>query len=89
MAKATLDDFLPQLPEGAGHGHVMLLAKHSIAPCSKLVDAGCRIELDQGGAKVIYKGQVTLKGARENNMWYLNLPDKSAFTPPEELGHGP
>ena len=86
MAEATLDDFLPQLPEGAGHGHVMPLAKHSITPCSKLVDAGCQIELDQSGAKVIYKGQVILKGDRKNNMWYLNLPDRIAFT--SGLVHG-
>ena len=64
----------------------MPLKTQSLAPCSKLVDAGCRIELDQGGAKVIYKGKVILTEKRENSMWYLNLPDRSAFTP--HMVHG-
>ena len=73
------------LPEKKGNGHIMPLARHSIALCSKLVDAGCRIELDGNRAKVIYKDKVILKGDRENNMWYLILPNKSAFTSPGML----
>ena len=55
LGEATLDDYLPMLPKGAGNGHIMSLRNESIAPCSKLVDAGCRIELDRDRAKVIYK----------------------------------
>ena len=86
IGEATLDDYLPMLPTGTTNGHIMPLKTQSLNPCSKLVDAGCRIELDQGGAKVIYKGQVILRGERENNMWHLNLPDRSAFTP--HMVHG-
>ena len=86
LGEATLDDYLPMLLEGTTNGHVMPLRNQSIAPCSKLVDAGCRIELDRDWAKVIYKDKVIFKDDCKNSMWYLILPDKSAFTPPGVLG---
>ena len=85
MVEATLDDYLPMLPKGTTNGHVMPLTRHSIAPYSALIDAGCRIELDRDGAKAFYKNKAILKGGRENSMWYLILSDQSVFTPPEVL----
>ena len=62
IAKETLDDFLPRLPEGTCNGHIIPLPKHSIAPCSKLFDTGCCIELNQDRVNVIYKDRVIIKG---------------------------
>ena len=54
---------------------------HSIAPCSKLVDAGCEILLGAKEAKVFYKGNLILTGNRSNKMWFLNFPTTSVFDP--------
>ena len=82
MAEATYDHMLPMLPKGTSNGHVMPLGQgHSIAPCSKLVDAGCQILLGAKDAKIFYKGNLILTGDRYNKMWFLNFPTTSVFDP--------
>ena len=73
---------LPMLPKGTSNGHVMPLGQgHSIAPCSKLVDAGCEILLGAKDVKVFYKGNLILTGDRANKMWFLTFPTTSVFDP--------
>ena len=82
MAEATYDHILPMLPKGTSNGHVMPLGQgHSIAPCSKLVDAGCQILLGAKDAKIFYKGNLILTGDQSNKMWFLNFPTTSVFDP--------
>ena len=82
LAEATYDHMLPMLPKGTSNGHVMPLGQgHSIAPCSKLVDAGCEILLGAKDAKVFYKGNLILTGDRANKMWFLTFPTTSVFDP--------